>query len=346
MTIDLNSIMRKIAALLANADNEATTPEAAKTYRAKAEELLAKYRLEEEELIAETGEILPIFREIVVTRSGAEFMNQHFWLFQYVAKHCGVRHSTDWKRVDGKYGYVAGVVGYDVDVRLCELIFSSAILVFGQCLEPEIDPKQTDAENVYRLRSAGIPRNRIANLLWGASMGSDGAPAHGKAGKLYKEECERRGENAAVSGRAINAKTYRAAYADHFTYAFNRRLREARDAADAVVGSIVPVGRAERVEEAFYARFPNLRPATTTEVEETAPGGKPAKTKAISKAEMERLDRKYYGAAARAASGAAKEAASKVRLDRAGQADRLDEAPASDSRRRPRGLGRAIIDTE
>jgi len=334
MTIDLNGIMRKITALLANADNEATTPEAAKIYRAKAEELLAKYRLEEEELIAESGEILPIFREIPVTRTGAEFKNQHYWLFQFIAKHCGVRFNADWKSLDGQYGYVAGCVGYDVDIRLLELIFSSALLVFGQCLEPEIDPRQSDAENVYRLRSAGIPRNRIANLLWGASMGSDGAPAHGKAGRLYKEECERRGVNAAVSGRAVNAKTYRAAYADHFTYAFNRRLAEARDAANAAVGALVPVGRAERVEEAFYARYPNLRPKPATAQAE-ASNAAPAKqenSKELTKAELARLKRRYYGPAARAASGAAKAAAAKVRLDRAGHADRLDESAPSAAR--------------
>jgi hypothetical protein len=330
MTIDLNAIMRRITGLLAKAESS-EFPEEAKSLRAKAEELLAKYRLEEEELIAESGEILPIFREIPVTRTGAEFQNQHYWLFQFIAKHCGVRFNADWKSLDGKYGYVAGCVGYDVDIRLLELIFSSALLVFAQCLEPEIDPRQSDAENVYRLRSAGIPRNRIANLLWGASMGSDGAPAHGKVGRLYKEECERRGVNAAVSGRAVNAKTYRAAYADHFTYAFDRRLTEARDAANAAVGALVPVGRAERVEEAFYTRYPNLRPKPATAQAEASTATS-AKSKELTKAELARLKRRYYGPAAQAASGAAKAAAAKVRLDRAGHANRLDESAPSAAR--------------
>lgn len=333
MDFDLEAMMRKIAALLAKADStQAQYPDEAAAFRTKAEELLAKYRIEENDLITEGGaEIRPVFREILVTRSGSEFMNEHFWLWLAVAKHCGVKHSTDWKRSGETYGYTAGVVGYDVDIRLAELIFSSALLVFGQCLEPDVSPNETDAENVYRLRSAGIPRNRIACLLWGASMGSDGAPAHGKVGKLYKEECERRGEDAAVSGRAINAKTYRAAYARQFVSAFERRLRVARDAADSATGSLVLVGRNERLEEAFYARYPHLRPKTEAEAD-AAPSGtqKARKTKELTKAQIDRINRTYYGPAARAAGAAAVTAADKVRLDRAAPTSRLDEsAPAT-----------------
>jgi hypothetical protein len=330
MSTNLEGLMNRISALIAKADST-SFPEEAKTYRAKAEELLRKYRIEESELIT-TGatEITPVARKIDVSRSGAEFLNAHFWIWNAVAKHCGVRSHADWQRSGGVYGYVATAVGYDVDLRWAEMLFASALLVFGQHLEPEVDPNETDAENVYRLRSAGIPRNRIANLLWGASMGSDGAPAHGKAGKLYKEECERRGEGALVSGRQVNAKTYREAYAQKFVIAFERRLRESRDAANSDDGALVLLGRADKVDEAFYTLFPDLRPKPATEETVTVSAGRKGKERGISKAERARIDRLYHGPAARAAGTAAKDAAAKVRLDRSTTAaDRLAEHPSS-----------------
>jgi hypothetical protein len=328
MALDLNGMMRKIAALIANADNVATPPEAARTYREKAEELLRKYQLEEESLIMETGQILPIYREVIITRHGAEFRDRHFWLWTLVAAHCGVRYVTEWKRqADNHFAYVSMTVGYDVDVRLAELIFSSALLVFGQCLEPDVDTKLSDVDNVYRLRSAGIPRNRIANLLWGASMGSSGAVAHGRVSTLYKQACEARGEDARVTGRNVNAKTYREAYARSFCLEFGQKLRLARDAADAAVGALVSVDRAKRVEEAFYARFPSERPVTDTE-SDAAPAGavKPAKARQLSKATINQYHRMTNSPAAQMAAAAASDAVGKVRLDRAGRANRIEES--------------------
>jgi hypothetical protein len=326
MSTNLEGLMNRISALIAKADST-PFPEEAKTYRAKAEELLRKYRIEESELISTGGtEITPVVRRIDVSRSGAEFLNAHFWIWNAVARHCGIRSHEDWVRTGSKYGYVATAVGYDVDLRWAEMLFASALLVFGQHLEPEVDPNETDAENVYRLRSAGIPRNKIANMLWGASLGSQGAPAHGKAGRLYKEECERRGEQPIVSGRTVNAKTYREAYAQKFVTAFERRLREARDAANSSAGALVLVGRSEKVDEAFYKLFPHLRPKTAPETTEVTVSGGSGKTKALSKTEQARIHRLYYGPAAQAAGSAARVAAAKVRLDRSTTAaDRLAE---------------------
>lgn len=327
MATNLDAMMRKIAGLIANADNPATTPEAAKTYRAKAEELLLKYRLEEADLIAEDPtKVVPIFKKIQVTLNGVEFINEHYWLWTRTARHCGIRFVMKWERDGARYGYVAHVVGYDVDVRLAELIFNSAILVFGQCLEPEVRPELSDAENVYALRSAGIPRNKIANMLWGASLGSDGAPAHGKVGKLYKEECARRGEDPRVSGRTVNHATYRKAYANAFVDQFSYRLWEARQASDSATGAMVLKDRESRLDEAFYGRFPDQRPKP--ESEQPAPSSaetKTTKTRAVSKASLARYDRLYESDAALAATSAAKTAVSKIRLDRAGSANRIEE---------------------
>ncbi len=45
-TTDLSGMMRKVTALLANADDPATPPAAAETYRAKADALMFKYKID------------------------------------------------------------------------------------------------------------------------------------------------------------------------------------------------------------------------------------------------------------------------------------------------------------
>jgi hypothetical protein len=47
---NLDRILRKVQGLIAVADDAATTPEAAESYRAKAEALMLEYRIEEWQL--------------------------------------------------------------------------------------------------------------------------------------------------------------------------------------------------------------------------------------------------------------------------------------------------------
>jgi hypothetical protein len=325
---NLDGMMNRIAALIAKAESS-EFPEEAKTFRAKAEELLRKYRIEESELIS-TGEaaITPRSKKIDVSRAGAEFLSEHYWIWNAVAKHCGVRFHAVWVRTGEKHGYAATAVGYDVDLRWAEMLFASALLVFGQSLEPEYNPAETAEENIYRLRSAGIDRQSIAEKVFGRKGAHQGA----SVGRIYKEECARRGETAAVSGRTVNAKTYRAIYARRFVDAFERRLREARDAANSDAGALVLVGRSAKVDETFYKLFPQYAPKPkTNEPAVTATSSKPSK--GLTKAERERINREHYGPAARAAATAANAAAGKVRLDRSTtHTDRLEERAGYDNK--------------
>jgi len=155
-------------------------------------------------------------------------------------------------------------------------------------------------------------------------MASDGAPAHGKVAKLYKEECVRRGESASLNGRSVNAKTYREIYGREFVGEVQRRLRRARDGAGSSAGTVVPLSRPERVDEAFYARFPELRPSKT--VAEAKPCEACAKTKHASgqcqdhrprkatRADEEYYRRNYESPAARRAAHSGRAAAAEVEI--------------------------------
>lgn len=312
---DTEKMMGRIAALIAKAESTAEQyPEEAAAYTAKAEELMRLYRIKESQLESADGPVMPIYREVHVAPNG-EWASQQHWLWEAIASHAGVRYDTTAvTQGDGSWNFVARTVGYDVDIRLAEMLFNSARLAFLFALAPEFNPAETPAQNIYRMRSAGMDRQLIAEKVFGKRGHSQGL----KVGQLYREECARRGEAATVSGRDFNAKTYREVYAREFVYRVESRLRRARFAADAVPGLMVSVSRPLAVEEAFYTRFPSRRPKPVEETTESKceGSGKPAKTKALSKATEARLERLYYGPTAVAARRTARKAADSIALGR------------------------------
>lgn len=347
-TIDLNKIMAKVQALLAKADST-DFPEEATTYRAKAEQLMRDYRIAEEDLIAsDKVEILPEVHSLWLgvatdatrgkaggsgSRQGLSFYQEWYQLAFAAAAHAGALVHWRWARnpETGEHGIFAVLVGYSGDLRLAEMVYTSARLVFGDRLEPKADPNLSDQVNAYRLRSAGITRDRAAALIWGETSHARAAAV----GRMYKAECESRGEQPVLDGRGINAALYRDQFAKSFVGELDRRLRAARDAADSVGGALVLAGRAERIKEAFYNEFPELRPEPVTEVARTEEDATPAKKgrdrkpyweTAAYRKEQERL----HSGVAYAARGAGKKAAGEVPLDRASNAKRLAEgAPRS-----------------
>jgi hypothetical protein len=320
---DLEGTMRRIAGLIAKADHPATDPVEAAAFRGKAEELLRKYRLEEEDVIAgEVGSVEPVYRQADIAALSSEFKHYHTLMWAYVAKHTGVLFVTRYE--SDRQGYVAHVVGYDVDIRMAEILFNSARLMMIAKLEPEVDAKLSDKQNIYRLRSAGIDRQRIAEMVWGKRGHQEGL----RVGRLYQEACADRGEDAVVSGRSVNAATYRAVYAREFVMHFATRLQQARDAADSVGGTLVLSGRYERVQEAFWTRFPDLRPKPAEEqptATTTSPTRKGRQRKAVTKADEAYWDRMYYSATARRASAAGRAAADAVSLERVQGAKRVTD---------------------
>lgn len=314
--------LSKIQALLATAENPATTPEAAATYRAKAEQFMRLYRVEEENLIAtDATSVEPIYVEQEVCDTNSPFRMDYRYLLHLAAEHAGARIAS-WTR-NGKS--VSGMVGYEGDVRLAAYLFAAARMVFASRLEPEYDPALSDAENVYRLRSSGMTRQRVGQIVFGDSgIGSPAAAA--KVTRMYAAECAARGEDPVLTGRGVDLAVYRKAYGRNFTYTFADRLREARDAADSTGGPLVLHGRQERVEEAFYVRFPSLRPAPPTEVAttDTTPVKAP-KYKEPTKAEQRKTERLYHSKAAQLGGNAGDSAAREIELDRASNARRLQE---------------------
>lgn len=276
----LGNMMHKIQALLDRAEHPNTPLPEADSCRAKAEELMNKYRIAESELAAsrlagDASSLRPIRRDIVVCAVRSPYRHVYHSLIHFIVEHVGCRTSFAYD----SHNLIARVIGYESDIRYLEMLFAGVRLTFSQTMEPKPDQRLGDAENVYALRSSGMERNRIANLLWGSSM-TDG-PAHGKVTKLYKAECERRGEDPKVVGRTVNAKTYRESFADGYVDRMYSRLCTMRNAAATSATGLALFGRKEAVDEAFYTEFPNLRPKPRIEMRNTEkdPCAKCAKSK-------------------------------------------------------------------
>lgn len=323
-----NNMMAKVRALLDTAESFETegNREAAATYRTKAEELMVKYRIEEEELIArDQTALLPEAFEFHLTRR-SPYVNQYLHLFHYIAAHTGIRYSAKWTYdVEGNAQVTVRGAGYASDNEYAELLYTAARLVFNERLEPRIKPDMSDQENAYRLRSAGIERIRIAEMLWG----NTDKVFMARVGRLYKAECQARGEEPALSGRGVTGAAYREQYAEQFVYTFTSRLRQAQDAAGRNGGGLVLAGRSDRVDAKFYEMFPELAPnrqvtASTSHAERCERCAKAKRgfcNEHSAKGVKSPRGRDYYSAAAERGRAAGSAAARAVDIRGAGGAE-------------------------
>lgn len=263
-TASIDKMMESIRKLLAVADDTATTPEAAASYRAKAEMLITKYRIDAEAVYAKSTNLnfsTPIERDMVMCNFSSDYSNTYYSIMWWVANHVGARIITTTRTsATGGIDYVAKLTGFEVDLRFAEILYTSAFLAFQAHTEPTDDPA-VDAETntIFRLRHTGrMTRGEIATMLWGKQSSA----GNGKVQKVYEREATRRGVPF-VSGRGVNRDEFLGVYADAFVNEFYWRLLAARQAANKATGNgpeMVLANRQGRVDEAFYVNHPRMRP--------------------------------------------------------------------------------------
>lgn len=310
---DRTAWLAKIEKLLATAESFDKTgnTEAATNFHNKAEQLMNKYRVQEEEL-REAGQagLDPIWHTIRLCDYSSPYRQQYREMFSAALYHAGCRGSSWYDKGELK----GEVVGFEIDVRYFELLFLNASLVFSAHLEPAYDPQESEADNIYRLRRAGKTRREIAVMLWGIEV-DHSVPAHGKVQKIYEAECAKRGEQP-LAGRDSSRKVYKEIYSKQFVDTFRSRLSRARtEAGLADNGGMVLANRAERVAEALYERYPAWRPNPDAEPYEDT------RTEAQKKRDEERAHRrmieelrKWRSPSGRVGAQAGEEAADKVSL--------------------------------
>jgi hypothetical protein len=261
MDSTLQNKLRQVQALLDRAEHPNTPPAEAESARAMADKLMAKYRIDEEnirqtKLAAGADDIIkPVVDEFSVCSYDSEYRDHYASLMSQCCWHVGnIKVAT--KYDNGQYIFI--MVGFESDVKYAQTLYTSLRLHFANTLEPTYNSEESDKENVYRMRSAGLERGRIGRMIWGP----DGGKRHLEVGRLYKEACADRGEDATVSGRGTNAKTYRKSFADGYVGRIRSRLYQMQTMAGQDSRGLMLAGREEAVNEAFYERFPQFRPIT------------------------------------------------------------------------------------
>lgn len=332
----IRALLDTAADLQAKAD-AATDPErrneltaSAANYRAKAEQLMRDYRIAEEEALAsDPYATTPQWTTITLlgeSHTGTMSAYTYKVLFSAIAHHTGVRFAAEQKYLGGgRYTIVAHVCGYEGDIRYAEFLWTAAYMMFTTRIDPVWDDSRTDAENIFLLRNAGIERRVIADRAWG---NGDVASARSRVQRIYAKECERRGEPVRAAGLSHDTKTYRDAYADSFINTLRYRLQAAHDAADSAGGVLVLAGRSDRVDEAFYDRYPAYRPSTEP-VKPAEPcskckPGQPCRAHRWTAADEKRWQRRYNSASALAGMASGAQAAEGVALRSTDRAARLD----------------------
>lgn len=266
--VDLDKMLHRVQMLLTKADHPNTGEEEAATYRAKAEDLMRRFRIEEHEAMkADPGSaIRPVVKVWKVCDGTSQFYNQFYSMLCACCDHAGVRLSPSWgpDPETGEYSLLATMVGFESDVRFAFMLYVNMGLAFSSRLDPTFSKDLSDDDNVYNLRSAGMERIRIARIMgWGTTNS-----ATARVTAAYKRACRARGEDPTVVGRNVNAKTYRASFASSFVSRMYSRLREMRlHAGQDQTGELVLADRKDLVDEAFYQQFPDKRPMTAEERE-------------------------------------------------------------------------------
>jgi hypothetical protein len=248
---------------MAVADDPATTPEAAETYRTKAEALMLEYRIEEWQLSQagpQATNLKPGWRTVRLCKIDNEFRTTYRYIWAWCLSHVDGRGVTlSQKEDDGEWWTVAVCVGYESDLRYAELLFTAFSLAFAGKMEPRYNPALSDSENAYIMRSAGMEGRRIAMAIYG----KDDKPLRVKVRNMFRAEAAARGEDVeGLSGRGVSVATFRESYADGFQAEAARRLRRMK-MSSGDTGALVLKSRKDEVDEAFYEKYPEYRPGQT-----------------------------------------------------------------------------------
>jgi hypothetical protein len=180
-------MLERVRALLAKADGT-TFPAEADSFRAKADELMTLFAIEQWQIDAAqdgtTVRAMPVKREFNIDwwyDYASERASDLWSLFSAVADHCRCVVATR-----GQKYRALPVIGLDSDLDYLDMLFTHLMLDLGRQLEPKPDASKTLAENAYALRRAGLQRTRITELMYNACTAS-GDPLFPE---LHVEDCE------------------------------------------------------------------------------------------------------------------------------------------------------------
>lgn len=265
-TTDLDRMLTKVQGLLRQADHPNTGPTEAQTFRAKAEALMMRYRIDEAMLAqAPDSGVKPKWGEFLVCAYGSEYRYYYRYLAEAVLEHCGVRGVVEYVRGDGPNddGSWASelrcdFVGFESDLRLVRILYTECMLAFQSRLEPGYDANLSPQINAYRMRRAGMEWNRICEALFGPGTGEHRFRL--RARRMFLKESDLQGTDPSPSlGMGTNMRVFRESYSNGFYSELASRLRRMRSSRWNTADTVL-AGRTEAIDIAFYERYPQYAP--------------------------------------------------------------------------------------
>lgn len=252
MATELDDLIRKVQGLLAKAEST-NFPEEAESCRQLAERLMWKHRIDAA-TFRESGASPadPVWREFPVCSAFSEYVSTYWSVCSAIISHFDCRGVA---RMGGAER-LSEIVGWEAETRMVETTYTEFRLAFQAKLEPKVDRSLSDQINAYNLRSAGLEGRRIAQMLYGENTKA----LRSKVRNMFKREAELRGEDPKALLGEGPVKGFRRSFAQGFEMEVWSRLASMRRArGDASVGLVLASSK-ERVDEAFYQKYPAHRP--------------------------------------------------------------------------------------
>lgn len=277
--MEFNKALDRIRALIAKAEATDNAEESA-TYRAKADELMQKYAVEEWQASqkAQTG-IKPDRVRIDIGAGDSPFLTYTATLCGIVADFC--KCSSIW--VSGSGWKVAErqeycwVYGYPSDLRYFEMLYTSLYLHLSGAMFPRPDAALSVGANVREFRQAGLNWIDVAGAFgWNLT---DRDPKHTeftqrKTGEklswnrvvnplkaAYKKEAQARGEQMVSLGRGGGGNaTFRMNAVQGYLARIGQRLRETASRRTAGA-ELVLRDKSQNIADLVAERHPDLSEA-------------------------------------------------------------------------------------
>lgn len=261
---DIEKVMKKVSALLSQAEHPGTSPVEAAQYRQRADEIMLKYRIAEADLDRTVGKgtsQTPTKIEVTICPNDSPLRDQLTGLVMIVAKHFGVRvlfHNLAVPKGRSKYYPDACVAayGYPTDLEFFALLFGSLHLHLAGKLEPQPDLSKGLDENVYDLHESGMSWRRITALINPeVTEEMEIRKAANRLKRAYRRRCAVVGHEPRVIQSPVN---YQRNVIVGFNATIDRRLREVRERHEAEIAGSALALRSDLVDEFFKEQNPKV----------------------------------------------------------------------------------------
>ena len=242
------TLLDKIQKILAKA--EGTNHEGEReVFMAKAEELMAKYRIELWEIQQhEAGKVIDQRKPIVVdfdykfafeTGPFPDISDGLWSLFLAVARHTNVvvvTYKQHYSGVENTYkSYTVPIIGTESDLGYMNLLFSSLMTQLIAATHPSVDRSVSMFDNLRKFRECGWGWDEVGKVMQEGGFLADKSRTAARDTMIrhYRSECKRLG----VEQNYANWKTFRRNFSEGFASTVSQRFRDMRDVSVKVEGN-------------------------------------------------------------------------------------------------------------